>query len=95
MPVWNRNGSELFYAARDGMLMSVALRPAAGRLEIAEPQPLFLLRLGVSGEIQFHRHPYDVSSDGQRFLVIRREPDSEADGAVVVTNWTEALKKAP
>jgi len=93
MPVWNRDGSELFYAARDGMLMSVALRPAGGRLEIAEPQPLFLLRLGVSGEIQFHRHPYDVSPDGQRFLVIRRAPDTEADGAVVVTNWTAALRK--
>ncbi len=91
MPVWNRNGSELFYAARDGMLMSVAMRLAAGRLEIAEPQPLFPLRLGVSGEIQFHRHPYDVSPDGQRFLVIRRAPDAEADGAVVVTNWTAPL----
>jgi Tol biopolymer transport system component len=93
MPVWNRNGSELFYAARDGMLMSAAMRLAAGRLEIAEPQPLFLLRLGVAGELQFHRHPYDVSPDGQRFLVIRRAPDTEADGAVVVTNWTAALPK--
>ncbi len=91
MPVWNRNGSELFYAARDGMLMSAALRLAAGRLEIGEPQPLFPLRLGTSGEIQFHRHPYDVSPDGQRFLVIRRAPDTEPDGAVVVTNWTAAL----
>ncbi len=95
MPVWNRNGSEIFYAARDGMLMSVTLHLASGRLEIAEPQPLFLLQLGVSGEIQFHRHPYDVSPDGQRFLVIRRAPDTEADGAVVVTNWTAVLKKIP
>ena len=94
MPVWNRNGSELFYAARDGMLMSVAMRLAAGRLQIGEPQPLFLLRLGTSGEILFHRHPYDVSPDGQRFLVIRRAPDTEADGAVVVTNWTAVLGRA-
>ncbi|HEX9149623.1 MAG TPA: hypothetical protein VF958_10730, partial [Thermoanaerobaculia bacterium] len=93
MPVWNRNGSELFYAARDGMLMSVALRVAGGRLEIAEPQPLFLLRLGTSGEIVFQRHSYDVSPDGHRFLVIRRAPDSETDGAVVVTNWTALLKR--
>jgi Tol biopolymer transport system component len=92
MPVWNRNGSELFYAAKDGMLMSVIMRLAVGRLEIAEPQPLFLLRLGVSGEIQFHRHPYDVSPDGQRFLVIRRAPDAEGDGVVVVTNWTAVLR---
>ncbi|MGE5344985.1 MAG: protein kinase domain-containing protein [Acidithiobacillales bacterium] len=94
MPIWNRNGSELFYAARDGMLMSVALRHAAGRLETVEPQPLFLLRLGVSGEIQFHRHPFDVSPDGQRFLVIRRAPKTEADSAVVVTNWTATLDEA-
>ena len=94
MPVWNRNGSELFYAARDGTLMSVTMRLAAGRLEIAEPQALFLLRLGVGGELQFHRHPYDVSPDGQRFLVIRRAPDTEADGAVVITNWTAVLGRA-
>jgi serine/threonine protein kinase/Tol biopolymer transport system component len=91
MPLWNRNGSELFYAARDGMLMSVAMRLAAGRLEIGEPQPLFLLRLGVSGEVQFPRRPYDVSPDGQRFLLIRRASDTEAEGAVVVTNWTALL----
>jgi hypothetical protein len=38
------------------------------------------------------RHPYDVAPDGQSFLVIRRAPDSEPDGAVVVTNWTSVLK---
>ncbi len=34
MQVWNRSGSELFYAAGEGMLMSVAMRLAAGRLAI-------------------------------------------------------------
>jgi len=95
IPVWNRNGSELFYAARDGMLMSVALHLAGVRIEIGEPQPLFLLQLGVSGELEFARHPYDVSPDGQRFLVIRRAPDTEPDSAVVVTNWTAVLGRRP
>jgi eukaryotic-like serine/threonine-protein kinase len=94
MPVWNRSGSELFYAARDGTLMSVTLRLAAGRLETTDPQPLFPLRLGVSGELEFHRHPYDVSPDGQRFLVIRRAPDADPDSAVVVDNWTAVLGKS-
>jgi len=93
MPIWNRNGSELFYVARDGMVMSVALHPAAGRLEIGEPQPLFLLQLGTGGEIPWIHHPYDVSPDGQRFLVIRRAPDAEPDSAVVVTNWTAVLNR--
>jgi dipeptidyl aminopeptidase/acylaminoacyl peptidase len=94
MPVWNRNSSELFYAARDGMLRSAALRVAAGRLEIGEPQALFLLQLEISGDLLFQHHPYDVSPDGQRFLVIRRAPDTEADSAVVVTNWTASLGKS-
>ena len=29
------------------------------------------------------------------FLVIRRAPDTEAEGAVVVTNWTTALREKP
>jgi eukaryotic-like serine/threonine-protein kinase len=94
MPVWNRNGSELFYAGRDGTLMSVSLRLTDGRFEAGEPQPLFPLQLGLSGEIQFSRHAYDVSPDGQRFLVIRRAPDAEPDSAVVVTNWTAVLRRA-
>ncbi len=92
MPVWNRDGSELFYASRNETLMSVSIRSAAGRLEIGEPQPLFALDLGTSGQLGFVRHPYDASPDGQRFLVIRRATDSEPDGAVVLTNWTSLLK---
>jgi Tol biopolymer transport system component len=95
IPVWNRDASELFYAARDQTLMSVSIRSGGGRLEIGEPQPLFALNLGTGGEVQFDRHPYDVSPDGQRFLVIRYAPDSEPDGAVVVTNWTSVLKGGP
>jgi len=93
LPLWNPKGSELFYVGKDGMLTSVPLHLAGGRLEAGEPQPLFLLRLGIGGEVQFLRHPYDVSPDGQRFLVIRLAPGTEADGAVVVTNWTAALGK--
>ncbi len=94
MPVWNRNGSELFYAARNGVLMSVSLHVSSGSAEPGEPQPLFLLQAGIDGELPWNRHPYDVSPDGQRFLVIRRAPGVESDGLVVVTNWTAVLGRA-
>ena len=93
MPVWSRNGRELFYAARNGTLMSVALRPDGGRLEAGEPQPLFPLQFDLSGELTWHLLPYGVTPDGERFLVIRRAPGVEPDGVVVVSNWTAALKK--
>jgi hypothetical protein len=92
MPVWN--GSELFYAARGGMLMSVALRLDGGRPEIGEPQPLFPLRTGMNGEVQFARRPFDATSDGQRFLLIRPALDAEPDAAVVITNWTALLGRS-
>jgi len=92
MAVWNRNGSELFYLATDGMLMSVALRLSPGRIDGGEPQPLFLLQLDLSGELTWDTHPYDVSPDGQRFLVVRRDSSVEPDGAVVLTNWASVLK---
>jgi Tol biopolymer transport system component len=93
MPVWNRNGSELFYAAPDGSLKSAVLHAVASRLELKEPQTLFPLQLGVSGELPFHIHPYDVTPDGRRFLVIRGTPDADPDGVVVVTNWTAVLTR--
>jgi eukaryotic-like serine/threonine-protein kinase len=92
MPVWSRNGRELFYAARNGVLMSVALRPEGGRLDAGEPQPLFPLQFDLSGELTWHLRPFDVTPDGERFLVIRRAPGVEPDGIVVVDNWTATLR---
>jgi Tol biopolymer transport system component len=94
MPVWNRNGSELFYVARDGMLMSVALRLGSGRPEVGEPQPLFPLGSAVTKRNLARGHLFDVSPDGQRFLVIRQAPDAQPDTAIVVTNWTTLLTGA-
>ncbi|MGA9750680.1 MAG: protein kinase [Acidobacteriota bacterium] len=94
MPVWCRSAPDLFYVAPDGMLKSVTLRRSGAGLEVSGPQSLFLLGLGVDGELPRYCHPYDVSPDGQRFLVIRASPDAEPDGAVVVTNWTKALKES-
>jgi Tol biopolymer transport system component len=92
-PAWKGDGSELFYATQEEMLMSAPIRPNGGRLEIGDPQPLFPLRLGTGGEVQFSRHPYDVSPDGQRILVVRHAPESEPAGAVIITNWTALLKR--
>ncbi len=93
LPVWSRSGSELFFVGRDGNLKSVPVHLAGGRVAIGEPQSLFPLQLGVDGELPFDVRPYDVSPDGQRFLVIRRAAGADPDGAVVVTNWTAVLRR--
>ncbi len=93
LPVWRRDGREVFYVAKDGVLASVAVRLDAGRPEVGEPQPLFPIRYVASNPEPAQR-PYDVAPDGERFVVIRPVPDVEPDDAVVVMNWTEALRGA-
>jgi len=90
--VFARNGREIFYVSRDGTLMSVSARLERARVELGEPLPLFPLRYDLSGELPWGRQPYDVSPDGQRFLVIRRAQGVEPDGVVVISNWDRALR---
>ncbi len=91
MPVWRRDGKELFFLSRDGMLMSVAVREVDSRLEAGSPQPLFELRLNDT--LLPFRRKYDVSPDGERFLVIRGAAEGDPDTIAVALNWTAMLKK--
>jgi len=89
-PAWNSNGRELFYRSGDKMMaVDIATQPgfAAGK-----PRMLF--------EGQYQPTPvtfpnYDVSPDGQRFLMLK--PVEQAQAAPtqinVVLNWFEELKR--
>ena len=89
-PVWNRNGRELFYRSGNKMMaVEIATQPsfAAG-----QPRMLF--------EGQYVPTPattpnYDVSADGQRFLMLKpSEPAQAAPTQInVVLNWFEELKQ--
>ena len=66
-PRWARNGQELFYLAPDGALMSVPVE--RGPLEAGMAIRLFD---GHHAEATSQRRQtYDVSPDGQRFLMIK------------------------
>jgi eukaryotic-like serine/threonine-protein kinase len=89
-PVWNPNGRELFYRSGDKMLaVEIATQPgfSAGR-----PRILF--------EGKYQPAPatfpnYDVSADGQRFLMLKLVEQAEAAPTQinVVLNWFEELKR--
>jgi eukaryotic-like serine/threonine-protein kinase len=89
-PAWNRNGRELFYRNGDKMMaVDIATQPsfAAGK-----PHMLFEGRY-VPTPISFPN--YDVSPDGQHFLMLK--PVDQAQAAPtqinVVLNWFEELKQ--
>ena len=86
MPRWRGDGKELFFLGADGYLMALPL-PNSGKLDDAAPVKMFYgnLRLGSYESL------YDVSSDGQRFLLIERvsQPDDSYLGMVL--NWPSLL----
>jgi len=90
-PRWKKNGGALFYLAPDRTLMSVPLQTAA-TIQIGRPAPLFRTRLeflALQGPI--FMAGYDVSADGQRFLL--NAPATLALPPIdVVLNWTSLLR---
>jgi serine/threonine-protein kinase len=87
-PVWSRDGKELFYRNGDAMMaVPIAMRPT---FTPGKPGTLFEKPYRRSGATP----NYDVSPDGQRFLMVK---DSEQATAVtqitVVLNWFEELKR--
>jgi dipeptidyl aminopeptidase/acylaminoacyl peptidase len=87
-PRWRRDGREVFFLAPDNTLMAVSVSGEGPAFEIGPVLSLFKTRLRNRGRL-----PYDVSADGQRFLVNAvPEPTGQVPMTVIV-NWTAALKK--
>ena len=88
-PVWRRDGRELFYVAPDGQLTAAAVTVRGADVETEPPRPLFDLHEG--GSDAFVRRQYDVSPDGERFLVVRRVSTQEVNQPVIDVNWFARL----
>ena len=82
--VWRRDGRELFYLARDGTLMSVAVNTEPTFSLAGPPQALFK----IAPEVAY----FDVSADGERFLIsVPTGSGVTAPPYKVVLNWTATL----
>src|SRR5262249_49265083 len=85
VPTWRRDGKELFYLALDFKIMAVPIAEEGG-LHIGPPAALFSIRPG-GGNV------YDVSADGQRFLVNTLSADPQSPPFDLFVNWPALLKK--
>ena len=68
-------------------LISVAVT-TTGALKLGERRKL----VDLSGYDAGQFHEFDVSPDGQRFLLIRTEPSSRPLRLDVIVNWLDELK---
>jgi Tol biopolymer transport system component len=90
-PEWRHDGRELFFLGANGYLMAVPVR-LSPTFDAGEPKPLFLIR---------RREPvatldlfsYDVSRDGQRFLVNADAGEPTTTPLTVVLDWATSLKR--
>jgi Tol biopolymer transport system component len=89
-PRWRRDGKELYYLAPDGKLMAVEVKPGPS-FEAGTATALFQFRRRepISSADLFS---YDVSADGQRFLVNAEMGEAAAVPLTAIVNWTAGLK---
>ncbi len=88
-PRWRRDGKELFYLSPEGKVMAAEVR-AGSAFDAGIPRSLFDL---PSGSAEFERLDYDVSADGQRFLVNAPAGKKAPSSITLVQNWTAGLKR--
>jgi hypothetical protein len=86
-PSWRADGKEIFYVAADGKMMSVEFGAASFKLGV--PKSLFQTRL----EFDSVQRQYDVSADGQRFLLAQPLEEGASVPITVIFNWPTLLKK--
>jgi Tol biopolymer transport system component len=85
---WARNGRELFYLDGSNRLTAVPVQTTGTAFSASNPARVFDRPYAMP--VGFRT--YDVSPDGQRFLMIKEDQNATAAGMVVVEHWTEELK---
>jgi hypothetical protein len=90
-PRWRRDGKELFYLSADGKMMAAAVK-TGDSFEAGSPVALFQThrRQPVSAQDFFS---YDVSDDGQRFLIATKVDEANAAPLSVLLNWASEMEK--
>jgi hypothetical protein len=92
-PRWRGDSKELFYYALDSRLMAVPIKGDTA-IEAGAAVPLFTARLLGGPDLSLGlKQQYDVTRDGQRFLLNALIEESAPSPITVVLNWTSALKK--
>jgi Tol biopolymer transport system component len=87
-PRWRRNGKEIYYRSLDDKIVSVEVNASDGKFEARNVRALFQGRFGSGGN-----DSYDVTADGQKFLIITASDGAATTTLTFVLNWEAELKK--
>jgi serine/threonine-protein kinase len=91
-PLWARSGRELFYESNSALMVVAAettgtIFNAGNPTKLFDAAPYYFVNGGRT---------FDVSADGQQFLMIRpsigQNPAAQSPSLIVIEHWTEELK---
>ena len=88
-PRWRADGKELFYLTTDGKMMTAEILPGE-TFRAGVPRMLFRTP-GVNRVIASTVFHYDVSRDGQRFLIDAAVEGPTQSPVTIVLNWQAGL----
>jgi Tol biopolymer transport system component/tRNA A-37 threonylcarbamoyl transferase component Bud32 len=90
-PRWRGDGRELFYLSSDGRMMAVTVNARSG---FSAGTPVALFQASPRQPVSYlDIFAYDVTRDGQRFLINTDMKSPESVPMSVVLNWPANLKK--
>jgi Tol biopolymer transport system component len=90
-PRWRGDGKELFYLSLDGKMMAAPVTTGA-HFDAGTPVALFQ-STPRQPVLVYDLFVYDVSRDGERFLINTQVKQGESAPMSVVLNWTAKLEK--
>jgi Tol biopolymer transport system component len=88
-PRWRRDGREIFYVARDGTLMAVSVNAAGSSFVVGAGRPLFKVRMRPI--VRLDAYSYEVTADGQRFLMNTFVEEATPPAITLVVNWPRSI----
>ena len=89
MPRWKRDGSEIYYWGLDGQMMAALVNRSGSAFRSSTPVALF--KAGPP-TLRTNDINFDVTPDGQRFLLVEPGEQVGAQPLMVVTDWVAAMR---
>ena len=93
LPLWSRDGKELFFSSLDGRQMFAVVVQSGTTFVAGRPQVLF--ETGMLRQTAGSR-PYDIAPDGRFVIIHSGQTEAAGDAAsamILVQNWFEELKR--
>ena len=91
-PRWRGDSAELYFISPEGPLMAASVDGRGSAFVVGQVTPLFRPRIRSVGFAGTNANNYDVTRDGQRFLVAVSESSPTETPITLVVNWTTALE---